>query len=256
MKFKGTDKSIAEIGRELNVGTVLEGSVRKAGDQVRITAQLIDVGSESHLWGEDYDRGLESIFAIQSEVAEHVAEALKIALTEQVQQRIQRPGTDNVDAYQLYLAALDAYQRGDHPESTRLLDQAVSLDPDYAAAWAALADFTNDAFFYVDISPEEAYRQATEAAERALALDDSLARAHLALAQAKMWGDFDWDAAEHGFKRAIANSPSFATAHQIYAHYFLLAAKGRDDDALAEIQLALELDPLWAESWASLGWIR
>jgi TolB-like protein len=120
MKFKGTEQSIAEIGRELNVGTVLEGSVRKAGDQVRISAQLIDVASEAHLWADDYDRGLEAIFAIQSDVAEQVAEALKIALTKQVQQSIQTPGTTNVDAYQLYLEALDANARGDVPNSASL----------------------------------------------------------------------------------------------------------------------------------------
>jgi adenylate cyclase len=256
MKFKGTEQSIAEIGRELNVGTVLEGSVRKAGDQVRISAQLIDVASEAHLWADDYDRSLEAIFAIQSDVAEQVAESLKIALTKQVQQSIQTPGTTNVNAYQLYLEALDANARGDVPESVEMLREAVSLDPSYAAAWAALAEFTNSLFWYVDIPAIEAYRQATHAAERALALDDSLARAHLALARAKLFGDFDWNAAERGFERAIALSPSFAKAHQIYAHYFLLAVKGRNDDALVEIKRALELDPLWRESWESLGWIH
>jgi TolB-like protein/class 3 adenylate cyclase len=256
MKFKGTEQSIAEIGRELNVGTVLEGSVRKAGDQVRISAQLIDVASEAHLWADDYDRSLEAIFAIQSDVAEQVAEALKIALTKQVQKSIQKPGTTNVDAYQLYLEALDANARGDVPESVEMLREAVSLDPSYAAAWAALAEFTNSLFWYVDIPAIEAYRQAMDAAERALALDDSLARAHLALARAKLFGDFDWDAAERGFERAIALNPSFAKAHQIYAHYFLLAVKGRNDDALVEIERALELDPLWRESWESLGWIH
>jgi adenylate cyclase len=256
MKFKGTEQSIAEIGHELNVGTVLEGSVRKAGDQVRISAQLIDVASEAHLWADDYDRSLEAIFAIQSDVAEQVAEALKIALTKQIQQSIQTPGTTDVNAYQLYLEALDANARGDVPGSVEMLREAVSLDPSYAAAWAALAEFTNSLFWYVDIPASEAYGQAMHAAERALALDDSLARAHLALARAKLFGDFDWNAAERGFERAIALSPSFAEAHQIYAHYFLLAVKGRNDDALVEIRRALELDPLWRESWESLGWIH
>jgi adenylate cyclase len=255
MKYKSADKSIIEIGRELNVGTILEGSVRKQGDQVRVTAQLIDVASEAHLWAENYDRELAGIFAVQSDIAEEVADSLKITLTEQDQRKIERAGTSNVEAYELYLRALHAHDQGHVPADVEMLQKAIALDPVYAEAYAALSDFYNALIWYTDISPVEAHRQARKYAERALALDDTLARARLALAVAAMY-QFDWETADREFQRAIALNPSFARAHQLYGHFFLVAVMRRDDDAWAAITRALELDPLSAQIWESAGWVR
>ena len=172
MKYKGADKSIAEIGRELNVGTILEGSVRKAGDQVRVAAQLIDVASEAHLWAEDYDRGFEDIFAIQSAIAEQVASNLKVALLGAERQRVEKVETQNTEAHNLYLKALFLYnqQVGDSvPKAIEHLERAVRLDSNYAEAYAALADLSNELIYYTDIPPGEVHRRALEYAERALA---------------------------------------------------------------------------------------
>ncbi len=144
----------------------------------------------------------------------------------------------------------------DIPAAFESLKKAVSLDPEYAEAQAALAGMWTYLYWYVDTPAQEAYRQAIEAAERALALDDSLATAHLALARAKNSGTWDWEGAERAYQQAIALNPSFADAHRAYAHHFLVSAMRRDEDALAEITRALELDPLWSVNWLSAGWVR
>ena len=259
MKYKGADKGIAEIGRELNAGTILEGSVRKAGDQVRIAAQLIDVASETHLWAEDYDRGLEEIFAIQSAIAEQVASNLKIALLGVERRRVEKIETENIEAYNLYLKAIYLWnqQTSDSVlKAVEQLEKAVHLDPTYAAAYAALADLSNELIYYTDIPPGEAHRKAMEYAERALALDDSLARGHLALAEARMYGEGDWEGAEQAYRRALDLNPSFARAHHVYALMFLVALRGRDDEGLAEVKRALELDPLSGEVRNIVGWVH
>ena len=199
---------------------------------------------------------MENIFRIQSDVAEQVAQALRITLTDQDQRRIARPGTTNVEAFELYLEAVDLRNKGDIPAAVELLKKVVSLDPEYAEAHAALAQMWTYLYWYVDIPAQEAYRQAIEAAERALALDDSLATAHLALARAKNTGTWDWEGAERAYQQAIALDPSLANAHRQYAHFFLVSAMRRDEDALAEITRALELDPLSSVNWLSAGWVR
>ena len=259
MKYKGADKSIAEIGRELNVGTILEGSVRKAGDQVRVAAQLIDVASEAHLWAEDYDRGFEDIFAIQSAIAEQVAGNLKVALLGAERQRVEKVETQNTEAHNLYLKALYLYnqQVGDSvPKAIEHLERAVRLDSNYAEAYAALADLSNELIYYTDIPPGEVHRRALEYAERALALDDTLARGHLALAEARMYGEGDWEGAEQAYKRALELNPSFARAHHVYANMFLTALQGRVDEGLAHAVRALDLDPLNGEVRSVLGWVH
>jgi TolB-like protein len=142
MKYKGTNRDVAEIGGALRVGTILEGSVRKSGDQVRITAQLIDVASQTHLWSEDYDRALADVFAIQSDIAKQVAEALQITLLAQEQKQIEKQGTTNLEAHNSYLKGLFFfYQGGAGVEKSRAyLEQAIAQDPAYAVAYARLAD--------------------------------------------------------------------------------------------------------------------
>jgi TolB-like protein/class 3 adenylate cyclase/Flp pilus assembly protein TadD len=258
MRYKGADKSIAEIGRELNVGTILEGSVRKAGDQVRVTAQLIDVGSQAHLWAEDYDRGVEAIFAIQTDIAEEVARELEITLLGVERERIKTHGTTDVEAHNLYLKAKYLYEQSgtNIGRVIDLLKQALERDPDYAAAHAALADISLSLGSYADVSAEQVNAQARTHAETALALDDSLPEAHFAMARLKMAADRDWNGAEAEFKRAIELDPNFTEARQLYGQDFLAAVRQDDDEALVQVTEALARDPLSSEAMDAVGWVR
>src|SRR5262249_36848891 len=143
MQFKGTTKTIREIGKELGAGVVLEGSVRRAGDQVRITAQLINASTDEHMWAETYDKEYREVFAIQSDVAQKIAHALQATLSPEEKQRIEKVPTGNVDAYSYYLAGREHYYRyvpADNEEAIKLFRQSIGLDPQYAAAYAGLAD--------------------------------------------------------------------------------------------------------------------
>jgi serine/threonine-protein kinase len=259
MTYKDSDKSIAEIGRELKVGTILEGSVRKAGKQVRITTQLIDVTSETHLWAESYDRDLADIFAIQHDIAERVANSLEIKLVAAEQQRLRISPPENAEAYNLYLKAFFLWNQGSSENALRaieLLERAVALEPRFAAAYAALADFSNSLMWITDVPAAAAHAQAKARAEQALSIDKTLARAHIALAGAKMYGDFDWQGAEAEYLRALELDPSLARAHQQYGHHFLLASQRRDDEALAHVKRAVELDPLSLLTVGSRAWVH
>jgi TolB-like protein/class 3 adenylate cyclase len=258
MKYKGTKEDVGEIGRALQVGTILEGSVRKAGNQVRITAQLIDVKSQAHLWSEDYDRKLEDIFAIQASIAEQVADALQIALLAREQHQIEKQGTDNLEAYNLYLEGLyfwNQQTRGSLYKAKAYWEQAIEKDPNYAAAYAWLAEFHLSIRWYADVSADQAYRNARAAAEKALELDDTLPEAQTALAYVKLQADWDWPAAEGALKRAIALNPSFTRAHALYGHRYLLTVERRDDQAIAELKRAVELDPFAEDPNELLAWV-
>ncbi|WP_046867213.1 tetratricopeptide repeat protein [Microvirga massiliensis] len=244
MKYKGTKQDIAEIGRTLQVGTILEGSVRRAGDRVRITAQLIDVASQAHLWSEDYDRTLKDVFAIQSDIAKQVAEALQITLLANEQEKIKQQHTIDPVAHNMSLKGMYFYNQGGVAlnESRAYFEQAIERDPGYAMAYARLADLYLKLQWFMPVG--EAYAKARAAAEKAVELDDRLAEAHSALATVKVFVDRDWSGAEQEFKKAIALNPSSALAHAEYGHKLLSAVKGRYDDALAELRRAQELDPL------------
>ena len=180
--YKGTSKGVTEIGRELGAGTILEGSVRRAGEQVRVTAQLIDSRSQAHLWAESYDRPLADIFAVQSDVATKVADALKIELLAEVKQRVDKPGTMDPVAHNLYLQGRHSYASGFQAQTIAHYEAAVSRDPSYAMAYAGLAEAWIDAPWGMPVPPRVALANATAAAEKALALDEDLAEAHAALA--------------------------------------------------------------------------
>jgi tetratricopeptide (TPR) repeat protein len=254
MKYKGTKEDIAEIGRALQVGTILEGSVRKAGNQVRITAQLIDVPSQAHLWSEDYDRSLADVFAIQSDIAKQVAEALQITLLAHEQTQIEHQRTANVEAHNLYLKGL--YFDNQYPleKSRTYFEQAIEQDPNYAMAYARLADLYTK-MVILNMPAEEGYAKARAAADKALELDDTLAEAHSALGSVKVFADWDWSGAEREFQKAIALNPSYAVAHAEYGHKLLSAVMGRYDDALAELKRAQELDPLSVRISTEIGYI-
>ena len=256
MKYKGTNQAIAEIGRDLQVGTILEGSVRKAGNQVRIAAQLIDVASQAHLWSEDYDRSLEDIFAIQSDIAKQVAGALQITLLADEQTQIEQQHTTDVEAHNSYLKGLYFYNQGGVAleKSRTYFEQAIEQDPGYAMAYARLADLYTK-MHILDMPAEEAYAKARAAAEKALELDDALAEAHSALGSVKVFADWDWSGAEREFQTAIALNPNYAGAHAEYGHKVLSPVRGRYDEALAEMRRAQELDPLSVWISTEIGWV-
>jgi TolB-like protein/Flp pilus assembly protein TadD len=245
MQYKSTEKNLRQIGQELGVTTVIEGSVRRAGDRVRITAQLVDPRTDQHLWAENYDRELTDIFAIQSDVALRIADALKATLSPDVRARIQREPTRNLEAHNSYLLGM-FYWNKRTGEGFQLaiehFERAIELDPDYALAYCGLADCYNLLPFYGDAHPGEAHPKARAAALAALELDDSLAEAHTSYAFVESWYDWDWSLAEAAFERAIALNPSYAKAHHWYAWY--LTGREQPEKAIARVTEALHLDPL------------
>ena len=244
--FKNKEVSIPEIARVLKVDHVLEGSVRKAGNTVRVTAQLIDVRTDRHIWSETYDRNLEDIFAIQSDIAGQIVQALKVTLAageQEVMARARKPA-ENLEAYELYLRGRYAWQRRSEDSIRRAIDlfeQATTLDPQLARAWSSLAAAHTTLPSYSDAPRDEHYPLAVSAAQHALMLDDSLAEAYAVLGDMARV-DRKWGEAEAYYLRAIASEPRNSTAHLWYAEYLVMV--GRLRDALEESLIAVQLDPL------------
>ena len=249
--FKGKNDDIGTIGAQLHVGAVLEGSVAKAGNQVRITAQLINVEDGYHLWSDSYDRELHDIFAIRSQVAQTVAKALQVTLAVGERQTLGQKPTEDLEAYQLYLKGRHAAATyADPVTAMRYLQQAIARDPGYALAYNGLA------YYYVSgtdglLSGSECLPRAREAAAKALQLDPSLAEAHSWLGTVHWWYDRDDTATRREFHTAITMQPDLAAAHEMYGWY--LVAAGQVDAGLAESHRAVELDPLSSETNAFLG---
>lgn len=244
-QYKSTAKSIAQIGTELGVGTVLEGSVRKAGNQVRITVQLIDVDSQEHTWADTYDRRLDDVFAIQTEVARHVAEVLRIKMGKAEERRIEARPTVHPDSYLAYLKGRSLLAAGWSEEGFQgakaQFELAIEIDPSNARAHSGLADaVTSLAWGEYDSMPWNWYRASRAQVQRALQLDPDLAEAHNSLA-AILWDDWDWAGAERELQAALSANPSYAAAHHLYASF--LMDLGRHEDALREWVLAEESDP-------------
>ncbi len=245
MRYRDTTVPLGQIGQELGVGSVLEGSLRKAGNRVRITAQLVDVKSDRHLWSESYDRDLDDIFAIQSDIAQQVADALKVQLLTRERQGIQRKATESVDAYTLYLKG--RYYWNERTEegtktASRYFEEATKKDPKFALAYVGLADCYNIFSDYGWMRPSEALPKAKSFAMKALEINDKLAEAHASLGLALYNRDWDFDAAEREFKRAIELNPNYATAHQWYGIFLVFMR--RDLEAYDRVKRASELDPL------------
>ncbi len=256
MQYKRSEKSIAEIGRQLKVGTVLEGSVRKAGNKLRITEQLIDVETQEHLWSEHYDREFKDVFAIQSDIAQRVGEALKVQLLSREKQQMQKKSTEDLEAYKLYLNGRYYWNKrtGEGLENgIEYFEQAIEKDPSFALAYAGLADSYILLAGYTYMPPTEALPRAKKAARKALELDETLAEAHTSLA-GTTFHYYDWLTTESELKRAIELNPSYATAHHWYA--VVLAALGRLDEAIAREKEALELDPFDLVINTYMGWIN
>jgi adenylate cyclase len=241
MKYRGATKAISDVARELGVGSVVEGSVRKSGDKVRISVQLVDSTTEEPKWSQEYDRDIRDIFAIQSDVARNVAEALKQQV---LGAGAQRP-TSNMEAYIDYLRGRQAWNKrteGGLKEAIGFFEKALSADGDYARAYSGLADSYATLALLEIAAPNDVYPKAKEAAGMALALDPQLVEAHTSLGLIRFQYDWDWNGAEAEFLEAIRINPSYAPAHHYFADY--LKAMGRFDEALSEIAKAQELDPL------------
>src|SRR6059058_2262048 len=242
-KGKNEDDIFRKVGEQLHVNAVLEGSVRKAGDKLRITAQLINVADGYHLWSEDYDGDVRDIFTFQSNVAQRVVEALQIKLDVEAARALAKKSTENPEAHRLYL--LGRYEFGKYSEagwtsSIRYYEQALKLDPNYALAYCGIAD-TYAYMGGVVMPSKEAVAKEKEFAQKALELDPELPEAHLSLACA-LGGAFDWRNAPIEFDRAIELNANLAWAYEIYAWF--LGGVGRLDEAIAKDKKAIELDPL------------
>ena len=245
MQYKGTSKNLRDIGEELGVGTVLEGSVRKAGNRVRISAQLIDAANDNHLWAQTYDRELSDIFAVQSDVAEQIAAALKAQIKPAEAQRLRSVPTENMEAYQSFLQGRVHLGRRTEESLRKAIacfEEAIRIDPSYALAYTGLAD----AYIFMSLMeylpPHEAFPKARAAAEKALSIDPALAEAHASLGLVKFQFDWDWDASEHELSQAVSLNPNYASAHHFFADY--LKGMGRFDEAFEQILEAQALDPL------------
>ncbi len=255
MQYKGARKPLPEIARELNVDAVVEGSVQRAGDRVRITAQLIHAPTDKHLWAQSYERDLRDVLALQGEVAQEIAREIKIAVTPAEATRLAKARRANPEAHEAYLKGRYYWNKKSEQglnKGIEFFQQAIDLDPAYAPAYAGLADAYNTLANRGYISPKDGWPKARAAARRALALDDSLGEAHASLAFGAFYYDWDWAGAETECRRAVELNPNYATVHHWYSHY--LIAMGREAESLAESQRALELDPLDLSIVIHLGW--
>jgi TolB-like protein/Tfp pilus assembly protein PilF len=255
-QFKGRNADVREVGRRLDVGAVLEGSVRRSGNRLRIAAQLVSAKDGYQLWARSYDRELTDVFAVQEEIARAIVQALRIELGVGEGAALAAAPTRDLEAYDLYLRGRYAWNHRSAtalPEAVRYLEQAVARDSGFARAWAALADAYILLVPYADAPREETWPKGRAAAEKALALDSTLAEAHTALAYGTMIYEWDWAAAEASFRRAIAADPDYPTGHHWYADF--LAGRGRLDESVREMERAHALDPLSRIIGAELGWV-
>jgi serine/threonine protein kinase/Flp pilus assembly protein TadD len=243
--FKGEQRDVREIGRKLGVATLLEGSVRKADQRLRITVQLISARDGSHLWSERYDRNLEDIFAIQDDVCLSIVEHLKVTLAHGEKKILVKHRASNHEAYNLYLKGLFLFNQRKPDSVSKSIEyysDAIKVDPTFALAFSALAVAYGELGSWRVLPLETAYDQARKASMTALRLDDSLSEVHVAAGWIRLNCDWNWSEADQEFQRALATNPACAEAHHIYAHY--LELRGCPEKALAEINRALELEPV------------
>ncbi len=248
--YKGSSKKVSEIGKELEVGTVLEGSVRKVGNRLRISVQLIDSRTSEHLWTESYDRELKDVFAIQSDISKTVADALMVQLLSREKALIARKQTVNSDAYVLYLKGRVYWNERTKEDVNKALtyfEQAVKIDPKFAPAYSGLADCYNILASYSWVSRDTAGPLARDSAAKALQLDESLAEAHASLGLTLM-NSWDFRSAEKELKRAIELRPNYAPAYFWHAH--LLYWQRRYSESYSQEQRGFDIDP--SSTWANL----
>ena len=248
MRYKHSQEPLSQIGKELGVQYVVEGSVRRDSNRVRITAQLIQVKDQSHIWARQYDRDLNNLLVLQTEIARDVADEIEFSLTRKRPMYAVTQPSPSPNTYQAY----DSYLKGRYfwnkrtrqgfQQAIEYFQEAIAIDPNYARAYAGLADSYTLLRGYSEAPEAESMSKARAAALKAIELDDRLAEAHTSLALIEETFDFDWEKAEKEFRRAIDLDPNYATAHQWYAEY--LGLLGRFSEAFAESERARQLDPL------------
>jgi TolB-like protein/DNA-binding winged helix-turn-helix (wHTH) protein/Flp pilus assembly protein TadD len=244
MHYKASKQTIPEIARELNVDAVVEGSVSRDGNTVRIRAQLIYAPTDEHLWAESFTREMRDVLALQEDVASAIAHQVQTKLAPEGVRAGVRPRAVEPAVIEAYLRGRAAWNRRNEAglrEAVELFQQAVALDPSYAPAYSGLADSYTTLGYFSYLSPQESFPPARTAAHKALELNPTLAEPHASLAYIKFYYDWDWKAAEQEFQKALVLNPNYATAHHWYSVY--LTAMGRPDEAMAEIQKARSLDP-------------
>ena len=255
LAYKEGAADVREVGRKLGVATVLEGSVRKSGGKIRITAQLANAADGFQLWSESYDRELDDVFAIQEDISRAIVSVLRGRLVRPTPVRIAEQSTQDADAYDLYLKGRYAWHERTEAglrRAAEYFEQAVARAPNYARAYVGLGDAYAVLGFYDYLAPRESFPRAEQAARRALAIDSTLAPPYATLGYVAMYHHWDWSAAEEMFRRSIALDPSYSTAHQWYGN--LLTATARFDEAEREMRAAQERDPLSLIANAALGW--
>jgi adenylate cyclase len=257
MRFRGTGKGVSEIGKELKAGTVLEGSVRMAVNRLRVTAQLIDATTEKHVWVQNYDRQLEDVFAIQTEVAQNVSDALETQLLSEEREHIEKKPTGDIGAYTLYLKGRyywNERSRDALEKAIKYFEEAIRMDSRFALPYAGLADSYIVLADHGHLPPSEGFPKAKQAAKKALELDETLAEAHTSLGSV-LSREWNWRGTEEEYAKALGVNPNYATAHHWYSINFL--DTGRVDEAIRELKMAEELDPLspMVHSYGSLVYL-
>jgi len=243
--FKGKERNIKEIGLKLNVETLIEGTVQKEGNELRVTAQLINVADESLLWSRQYSREFKDVFSIQDGITAAIADNLRLKLVGDEKARLARRYTGDIEAYNLYLKGIYYWNKRNCDvlkKAIEYFEQAIARDPKYALAYVGLADSYNLLADYCDTPPKESFPEAKDAARKALSFDDALAEAWNSLAYMTYHDDYDFKGAEGYFKRALELNPNYATGHFWYSE--LLCFLQRFDDAFDEAKKAMELDPV------------
>jgi DNA-binding winged helix-turn-helix (wHTH) protein/TolB-like protein len=253
-RFGDTDQDAVAAGRELGVEAVLEGSIQRSGEKIRVNARLIKVVDGSSIWTGTFEEKFSGIFTVQDAISNRVATALSLRLSADEKMRLDKRQTQNTEAYQLYIRGRFLVFKLTPQEIEKgisYFQEAISLDPAYALAYAGLADAYRSLALGSEMPPTETLQKSKAAAQKAIELDESLSEAHTALGMTIFWGDWKWAEAESEFKRALELSPNSANAHLFYSH--LLSNLGRHEEALAQIRTARELDPLFPFAGALEG---
>jgi TolB-like protein/DNA-binding winged helix-turn-helix (wHTH) protein len=253
-KYKTTSKPLPQVAQELQVDGIVEGSVLRSGDEVRITAQLIYAPRDQHLWADEYRRYVRDVLYLQHEVARDIAEQVRVTLTPNERNRLATAGAVDPTAYESYLRGRSFWNQRSEASLLKAIDQfnkAIEVDAGYAPAYSGLADCYTTLGYLSYLDPLDAFPRARDAATKALELDPSLAEAHTSLAYYNLYHAWNWVGAENEFKKAIELNPNYATAHDWYSYY--LMAVGRFDEAWKEVNRAHELDPLSVTISTDLG---
>jgi len=252
--FKGKEVDVREIGNKLNVGYVLEGSVRRAGPRLRVSAQLINATTGYHLWSDEYDRDAGDVFAVQDEITRAIVGALRLKLSGAANAALVKPATGNAEAHDLYLQGRYFFAKRDSTSLRKAQDyfeRAIADDPSYALAYAGLSDAYSHRAVFGYVPPHDIHSKAKDAALRALALDSTLAEAHTSLGFIDLFLEWDWATAGRELDRALALDPRYPDAHLFHGWYFV--ATNRMDDAIREVQTAVNLDPFSSVNNARLA---